>query len=309
MAGVWLARLIIGVRCEPSPAHDVHCMTPAVLVAVAGTSIVTLSGAAAAAVVLGGQEERRRRATSRGPRPVDGSIRQAVWKWPRCRPCAVEERALQVVAARGRAEEPVAHQVAGADHELEGLVDPDVPGELVISSEGSWSSGGDLTHGGAHALRVRRLEARVRRQLAGRAVPAEDVQAVVGAGPAPAGMAPAARGAGAADAVRRGARPSGGRGRPSGPRCPSPRRPGPGSSAAPSAGRRRARAGRRRRGAARSRPAAAAVSAVGRRRRRPRTGSSSRSGRRARRRAPAASMFMPSVWPAWVGRSSCAAPP
>ena len=46
MAGVWLARDIIGVRCEPSPAHEVHCSVPGVDVGMPGTSMVTVSGAA-----------------------------------------------------------------------------------------------------------------------------------------------------------------------------------------------------------------------------------------------------------------------
>ena len=32
-AGVWLARCIIGMRCEPSPAHEAHCTVPAFFVA------------------------------------------------------------------------------------------------------------------------------------------------------------------------------------------------------------------------------------------------------------------------------------
>ncbi len=79
MAGVWLALVIIGVRCEPSPAHEVHCISPAVLVAVAGTSMVTLSDAAppplswVATKNAGVLDES-------GASSVDGRIRQAVWK-------------------------------------------------------------------------------------------------------------------------------------------------------------------------------------------------------------------------------------
>ena len=57
MAGVSLALVIIGVRCEPSPAHEVHCSSPACVDArhVDGDGV----GFGAALVVLGGQEELR----------------------------------------------------------------------------------------------------------------------------------------------------------------------------------------------------------------------------------------------------------
>lgn len=44
IAGVWLALVIIGVRCEPSPAQEVHCSSPAS--SIPGTSMVTVSGSA-----------------------------------------------------------------------------------------------------------------------------------------------------------------------------------------------------------------------------------------------------------------------
>ena len=87
MAGVSLALVIIGVRCDPSPAHDVHCMMPAVLVAVAGTSIVTLSGAAPPPLSCVARKNAGATDES-GACLVDASIRQAVWKCPRCRPWA-----------------------------------------------------------------------------------------------------------------------------------------------------------------------------------------------------------------------------
>ena len=117
MAGVWLARLIIGVRCEPSPAHEVHWSTPAVLIA----GHVDRHG-------VRGRDRRRCPAVARknsgvllasGAVRVDGEDPARGVEVAALQAVAVEERALQVVAARGGAEEPVAHQVAGADLELE----------------------------------------------------------------------------------------------------------------------------------------------------------------------------------------------
>ena len=58
-AGVWFARSIIGMRCEPSPAQVAHCAMP--FSGSPGISTVTVSGLAPAATVLGGHEHRRDR--------------------------------------------------------------------------------------------------------------------------------------------------------------------------------------------------------------------------------------------------------
>ena len=77
-------------------------------------------------------------APSRGPRSGRRQDPARGVEVPALQAGVVEERALQVVAARGRAEEPVAHQVAGADLELERLRRPRPNrGASVISSDGS----------------------------------------------------------------------------------------------------------------------------------------------------------------------------
>ena len=194
---------------------------------------------------------------------VDGRIRQAVWKWPRCRPCVVEERALQVVAARRGAEEPVAHQVAGADLELERLVRPRrVSGASVISSDGSLSSAATSPICGADALRVRRPGSRrAPASLLRRAVPAEHV-----AGRCSPSAASGRGGAGAPRRRGRGRRVGRRRGRPA--RCGAVgRRPAPGCRRRrrPAAATVRAPASPRLRRSSRGRAAVAAAVAVRRR--------------------------------------------
>ena len=184
----------------------------------------------AATVVLGGQEELRcpRRVGRLGRRRQDPAGGVEV---PALQAGVVEERALQVVAARSRAEEPVAHQVAGADLELERLADPDGLGRVGDQQRRQLVLRGDLAHGGVHALCVRLLEAGVRRQLAGRAVPAEHVQAVVVAVPASGRYGAGGRGGGRGRGVGgdRCARLGGSCGLGRGRVDRSPRRPGPGS--------------------------------------------------------------------------------
>src|SRR4051812_4069731 len=76
-AGVSLARSIIGMRCEPSPAHEAHCAMPAV--GRPGTEMVTESGAlppllSSVATKNAGTGD------GSGASLRFGSIRQAVWK-------------------------------------------------------------------------------------------------------------------------------------------------------------------------------------------------------------------------------------
>src|SRR5882724_13280557 len=79
-AGVWLARCIIGTRCEPSPAHEAHCAVPAL--GRPGTWMVTTSGAAPP-LLSSVATKNAGTGSGAGASLVLVSIRQAVWKWPR----------------------------------------------------------------------------------------------------------------------------------------------------------------------------------------------------------------------------------
>ena len=83
MAGVWLALVIIGVRCEPSPAQEVHCSSPGL--PMPGTSMATVSGSAPPLLSWVARKNSGALLES-GAFSVDDRMRQAVWKWPRCRP-------------------------------------------------------------------------------------------------------------------------------------------------------------------------------------------------------------------------------
>ncbi len=83
MAGVWLARCIIGMRCEPSPAQEAHCAVPAV--GMPGTEMVTESGVALP-LLSSVATKNAGTGSGAGAARVLLSIRQAVWKWPRTMP-------------------------------------------------------------------------------------------------------------------------------------------------------------------------------------------------------------------------------
>jgi len=83
MAGVSFALVIIGVRCEPSPAQEVHCSSP--VSPMPGTSMATVSGSASPLLSWVARKNSGALLES-GAFSVDDRMRQAVWKWPRCRP-------------------------------------------------------------------------------------------------------------------------------------------------------------------------------------------------------------------------------
>jgi hypothetical protein len=80
-AGVWLARTIIGSRCEPSPAHTAHCAMPSVGSPL-GTSTVTVSGSAPPPPSSVATKKAGTGAGS-GASSVLARIRQAEWMCPR----------------------------------------------------------------------------------------------------------------------------------------------------------------------------------------------------------------------------------
>jgi hypothetical protein len=100
----------------------------------------------------------------------------------------VEERAFQVVATDSRAEEPVAHQVARADLDLEPRAHLHDKGGLTDQQRRVVGRLADLAElGGDAALAL--LETGVRLQVAAATIPRENLQPVVSAiGPTRAGV-------------------------------------------------------------------------------------------------------------------------
>jgi hypothetical protein len=83
IAGVSFALVIIGVRCDPSPAHEVHWSTPGDLMA--STLIVTVSEPLPPPLSCVATKNSGALFACGADR-VEARSRQAVWKCPRCRP-------------------------------------------------------------------------------------------------------------------------------------------------------------------------------------------------------------------------------